>query len=110
MSIQDNAATSSSHNRPVTTHHLKLKEQYVRPILECKMRYQVRFDDRGYQAGDEIEFSVVGVNGLDEKGAKLEYCNNDEIQKLQGRRYRIDHVMTFEGLAPGYVVFSISEK
>ena len=100
--------------RPRTLHMLKLREQYVRPIIECKMRYQIRLNDRGYQAGDIIKFTVVGINGepidLNELDEKQGYCTKNEVQLLEGREYRVDFVTNMEGLEAGFVVFSISDN
>lgn len=100
----------TSAMRPVTRHCLKLKEQYVRPVIEGKMRYQVRFDDRGYQAGDEVKFQVVDIVGKRVSSNYLEYCDEEEARLIETRSYQIEYVMAHEGLAPGFVVFSIREK
>lgn len=105
----ENEMTQSEGVRPVTVHVLKLKEQYVRPIIECMMRYQVRYNDRGYQAGDLVRFVVVDRNGEPLTAAnEAEYCTVDEIDLISQRYYRVDYVSTMEGLKSGYVVFSIS--
>ena len=54
-------------------------------------------NDRGYKTGDLVRFTAV-----DDFGNKVEHAVNDRI-------FAIGYVLEgFEGLAPGYVAFSIS--
>lgn len=109
LNESEKAGIESNGIRPVTVHRLKLKEQYVRPILEGKLRYQVRFDDRGYQAGDIVRFKVVDKQGNRCVPGDITYCDPNEIMLLQGRCFKVDYVMAHEGLKSGYVAFSITE-
>ena len=98
--------------RPKTTHVLKLMEQYVHPILERRMTYQVRFGDRGFQDGDYIRFYVVDYNGedagADVRDSPFSYCDRDEVNLIQSQLYQVSCVMSFPFLEPGYVVFTIN--
>ena len=94
--------------RPRTEHTLKLMEQYVRPVLEGSMRYQVRNADRGFQAGDTVRFDVVDMKGGDFDPSRSRYCTIGEVMKIQMKRYRVDYVTAMDGLQAGFVVFSIS--
>ena len=37
-------------------HHLKIKDVYFDQIIDGAKKFEVRFNDRGYQNGDHIKF------------------------------------------------------
>ena len=39
-------------------HDLKIEEPYYQAIIEGKKTFEVRYNDRGYNAGDSVEMSV----------------------------------------------------
>ena len=41
------------------THKLKLYKEYADAVLSGEKSFEIRFNDRGYQKGDFIEFNVV---------------------------------------------------
>ena len=40
-------------------HKLKLYKEYADVVLSGEKSFEIRFDDRGYQRGDFIQFNVV---------------------------------------------------
>jgi hypothetical protein len=51
------------------THHLKIQIPYYHAVRSGKKNFEVRFNDRGYQSGDEIILYPVDKHG---KAAKKE--------------------------------------
>lgn len=41
------------------THTLKLHKEYADAVLSGEKSFEIRFNDRGYQKGDFIEFNVI---------------------------------------------------
>lgn len=41
------------------THTLKLHKEYADAVLSGEKSFEIRFNDRGYQKGDYIEFNVI---------------------------------------------------
>ena len=72
-------------------HKLKILPQYFSPIIEGRKTFEVRENDRGYQAGDTVEI-----------------CEWDADKLYTGRVYRakIGYVSTFSQ-KDNWVVFSI---
>lgn len=78
------------------THELKIKIDFADAITDGRKTFEVRENDRGFQAGDTVEFVVVDRLGL-------------EIgHPLTGREMRITYVLSGWGIKEGYVVFGIS--
>lgn len=47
----------------MTTHRLKIHEQYANAVLNGTKTFEVRKNDRGYEVGDKIVFDVVTNEG-----------------------------------------------
>jgi len=71
------------------THKLKIKENYLRNLSYRKKKCEIRFNDRDYQMGDFLEFSVI---------------ENDEPLYFI---YRITHIHSGLGMQDGYVCLSL---
>lgn len=69
------------------THKLKIKLQYALPVVLGAKTFELRKDDRGFKAGDLIEFTVVDgelfmpvyqisyvLKGVPEYGLAEGYC------------------------------------
>ena len=41
------------------THKIKIKESYATAISEGRKNFEIRKNDRGYNAGDIVEFDVI---------------------------------------------------
>lgn len=87
----------------MTTHRLKIQEQYADAVLNGTKTFEIRKNDRGYEVGDKIVFNVVTNEGYT-VGAAARH-------PLNGATYRIDYILDdFEGLAQKYVALAISKE
>ncbi len=77
-------------------HKIKLNYEFQEPILSGEKTFEVRYNDRGYQKGDFVEFHVA-------EGRKNVY------EPIESRVYRITYVLSGWHIEPGYVVFGIKE-
>lgn len=80
-------------------HLLKIKKCYADAIIEGRKNFEVRLNDRGYNAGDIIYFNHV--------------CGNDEgycpAHDIMNRPFKITYIYSGLGVEPNYVVFGIKE-
>ena len=87
----------------MTTHRLKIHEQYADAVLNGTKTFEIRKNDRGYKVGDKIVFSVVTDEGISVEAT--------ERHPLNGATYRINYILDdFEGLAQKYVALAISKE
>lgn len=87
----------------MTTHRLKIQEQYADAVLNGTKTFEVCKNDRGYEVGDKIVFDVVTNEGY-AVGAAARH-------PLNGTTYRIGYILDdFEGLAQKYVALAISKE
>lgn len=82
----------------MTTHKIKLREEYADAVLSGDKSFEVRYNDRGYQKGDEIIFQVV-----DGAGISLPHRINHVV-------FEITYVMHGWGLKEDWCVFAIRRK
>lgn len=82
-------------------HVLKLDERFAGEVLRGRKRFEVRFNDRCFQRGDEVKFRIVNNDG--------EPVKNEIAEELEGRLYRITFVVSGYGLKEGYVAFGFEE-
>lgn len=75
----------------MTTHGLKIQEQYADAVLNGTKTFEIRKNDRGYKIGDEIVFDVVTNEGY-AVGAAARH-------PLNGATYRIDNHVPLKQLA-----------
>ena len=78
-------------------HELKLHEQFELAVWSGNKQFEIRKNDRDYQIGDRIEFTVVDNDG------------NQQPSLLDGRQYLITYVLSGWGLQPGWVALGIRE-
>ena len=79
------------------THKIKIDKSYADAIIEGRKNFEVRYNDRGYNAGDLVCFAVIDSN---KKVIRHELSNFF---------YRITYVHSGLGLQEGYVVFGIEQ-
>lgn len=79
-------------------HKIKIQESYADAIVEGRKTFEVRLNDRGYNAGDFVQFQVV-----EQRLSVL--CNT--THKLSSMQFVITYVYSGKGLDPEYVVFGI---
>ncbi len=77
-------------------HELKLKESFCDDVLNGRKNFEIRLNDRGFQAGDHVKFSRVTEMGS--------FYPGHEIEKQE---YVITYVLSGWGLEKEYVVFGI---
>ncbi len=80
------------------THTIKLREDYIQPVLSGEKNFEVRENDRGYQKGDFIKFTPISRHGVQ----YVDYV-------LEEKTFEITYVHSGLGLEKNYVVFGIKE-
>lgn len=70
------------------THKLKIEDAYYEQIISGEKNFEVRFNDRGYQKGDNLEFKTI--DGFSRDGI-----------------WEITYVHSGMGLNSGWVVLGI---
>lgn len=79
------------------THHLKIERQWADAKLSGVKPFEVRRNDRGFQKGDFVRYSVI-----DPKTGET-----DTMHKLGDVTFVIEYVLAgIPGLEQGYAVFS----
>lgn len=76
-------------------HEIRINIVYADAIIDGRKNFEVRFNDKGYNAGDQVKFKVYD-------GA---YHMNKHA--LDGRIYDITYVHSGLGVKRDYVVFGI---
>lgn len=46
-------------------HKIKIEKPYADAVLSGDKTFEIRYDDRGYQKGDVIEFNVIDNNDIE---------------------------------------------
>lgn len=84
-------------------HILKLNCRFAGEVLKGSKRFEIRFDDRCFQRGDEVKFIVVDDEGKPvPEGLKT-------TEQLEMMLFRITFVISGWGLKEGYVAFGFEE-
>ena len=80
-------------------HKIKIWFHYADDVLSGKKNFEVRYDDRGYNVGDLIEFRVI------------DHFEGNDISdhELNFKRYKITYIHSGLGLKTGFVVLGIKE-
>lgn len=80
-------------------HTIKIMESFADAIVDGRKTFEVRLNDRGYQAGDIVKF--------------IPLCNYDKCEMIQHpikyKEYEITYVLNDWGLKDRYVAFGIKE-
>lgn len=80
------------------THQLKLNYHYADAVLSGEKNFEVRYNDRGYQKGDMVIFSVVNDAGL------------TVSHPLNRQAYEITYLVHGYGLEKDWCVFGTRRK
>ena len=80
-------------------HEIKLSEDFADAVYSGEKSFEVRENDRGYQKGDLVRFSVV------DRAARLPV--NHPLNECE---FEITYVLNGWGVDLGYCVFSIKKK
>ena len=85
-------------------HFLKLNQRFADPVYNGDKRFEIRYNDRAFQKGDEVKFTVVDDNGIETKSfwdkGRREYMTHP----LESMTFEISYVLSGWGLKNGYVV------
>lgn len=84
-------------------HRIKIKENFITPILNGEKTFEIRENDRGYNRGDIIYF--IPVN---EKGERIVSCLGGTTE-ISSKYYEITYVLSDFHVDRNYVVFSFKE-
>ena len=79
-------------------HVLKIEEPYADAIIEGRKNFEVRVNDRGYNAGDKVQYKVTYTDG----------CAFSS-HPLNRKFYEISYVHSGLGMDSRYVAFGIKE-
>lgn len=77
------------------THNLKIRDQFADAVLNGEKTFEVRYNDRGYNKGDRIVFTVI-----DDVTIPIKHPLNNNV-------YEITYVLSGWGIEEAYVAFSI---
>lgn len=88
----------------IRLHTVNIREQFVAPLMDGKLKAITRLNGRGYNAGDCIRFSVLPMQSSD---VQFSMTTEGERETLQNRFYEISFVMYGKGLREGYVALSL---
>ena len=77
------------------THEIKIVKSYADAIVDGRKKFEVRLNDRGYNAGDKVKF-LVREDGFENYDHPLYECI-----------YDITYVHSGLGMKENYVVFGI---
>ena len=80
------------------THKIKLLDVFADAVYNGEKMFEVRQNDRNYQRGDYVKFSVVHDNGE---------TRDMVYHKLNDALYEITYVLSGWGLKDGYVAFGM---
>ena len=81
---------------PPVTHQLKLLDTFADPVLNGSKTFELRFNDRGFQCGDFIRFTVTN------KAGQIDHDLNTHL-------FKITYVLNGYGLKEGYVALGIRD-
>lgn len=90
-------------------HQIKLDAEFAEPVLFGEKCFEVRFNDRGYQKGDMVDFKVVGIPEVTVANAEKVKQMKRIAESLEKIRYVITYVLNGWGIKNGYVVFGFEE-
>ena len=79
-------------------HNLKLREEFADAVYNGEKTFEIRINDRGYQKGDTVVFTVIDATG------------DKQEHPLNGIEFNISYILSGWGLNNGYVAFSITER
>jgi len=85
----------------MTVHRIKLREEYADAVYSGEKTFEIRYNDRGYQKGDEIIFKVI-----DGCGISVNHALNHVLFEIT---YLIHGIHGF-GLKEDWCVFAIRRK
>lgn len=80
--------------KKTVTHHLKIRPEYYSAVRAGQKRAELRWNDRDYQAGDNLDL--------------CEWDPNEEAFTGEFTKVTVTHVAELGNWMPGYVLLSIA--
>lgn len=80
------------------THKIKIQQEFAEDVLSGRKNFEVRYNDRSYQTGDKIQFSVVNHFSITLQG-----------HELSNKEYVITYMLSGFGIKEDWVVFGFKE-
>ena len=77
------------------THSIKIREEYADAVLSGDKTFEIRYNDRGYQTGDQVVFTVI-------RGGETV-----KDHPINQKNYVITYVIGGFHVEKDYVVFAI---
>ena len=77
-------------------HYLKIERPFADAVCDGRMLFNLRRNDRGYNAGDTVRFHCV------DKGEEVTHAINSRL-------YRIIYCLNGYGLREAFIAFGIEE-
>ena len=90
-------------------HFLKLNYRFADTVYNGDKRFEIRNNDRAFQKGDEVKFTVVDDDGSEYKRWNT-MLGMRNAHPLEDMVFEISYVISGWGLKNGFVVFGIKEK
>lgn len=79
----------------MTTHVIKINQNYADAVLHGEKNFEIRYNDRGYQKGDRVIFTVVDDSG------------SAKAHRLSQETFIITYLIHGYGLKENWCVFGI---
>lgn len=79
----------------VRVHNIKLSHRFADAVLSGEKPFEVRYNDRGYQKGDVVTFTVV------------DDCSVKIAHELDGKEFIITYVLSGWGIKEDWCAFGL---
>lgn len=79
-------------------HDLKIQKPFADAVVEGRKTFELRYNDRGFQAGDTIRFTAMN-----------RAYSADSTHPINAREYEITYVLEGWGLKQNWVALAIRE-
>lgn len=86
-------------------HKIKLRKEFCDDVMEGKKRFEVRYNDRGYQTGDFVQF--IATDGFYAEDLVTHECKELYTHPINDVIWKITYIINGWGLKNGYVAFGI---
>ena len=88
----------------MTTHHIKLKEQFCDAVLSGEKPFEIRRNDRCYQKGDHIRFVPIKNFSVEWFSSTIPFDH-----PIKDKEYEITYIFSGWIIPRDYVVLGIKE-
>ncbi|MBR1750008.1 MAG: DUF3850 domain-containing protein [Ruminococcus sp.] len=87
------------------THKIKLRKEFCDDVFEGRKRFEVRYNDRGYQTGDLVQF--IATDGFYAEDPVTHECKERYTHPINDVIFQITYILNGWGLKNGFVAFGI---